>query len=94
MTATRHHTHPSALCACETCDSEHLCELETRIEFAVNPHTGTVIAMWPTDDGWRIEFVHHHPGGRPASLHHDYPTWPQAAHAFWLNAEHQPPAAR
>lgn len=80
---TRHDTHPSEACPCDTCNLEHDTD-GCGFEFAVNPHTHTIICLHPHDGGYRLEFL-------GANAHHDYSEWAKAALAFWLNAEFEPP---
>lgn len=95
MTATRHHTHPSAACGCDTCELEHNTNdtVGVGFDFAVNPSTGTMVWLRPHNHGWRLQFAHHHPGGDVVTIWRDYPNLGHACRSFQVNADHQPPAA-
>ena len=88
---TRHHTHPSAQCECETCEIEHNCEAETHLEFAVNPHNGSMIALYPANEGWWVVVVNHcTETGRTMSGWRGYSRFADACDLFWETAEHHP----
>ena len=86
----RHPEHPSPLCDCHTCGLEHNCEADTRLDFAVNRHTGTLIACYPFEDGWRVEAVNHGLDGRTLYGWLGYDIYGDAFDTFWTNAHHKP----
>ena len=88
----KHHTHPSAQCECDTCDLEHSCEGETDIEIAVNPHSGTLVVMEPTDDraGWLVSVTNHRTDGSLLFGWRAYDNFADACEQYWATAEWAP----
>lgn len=88
----KHHTHPSAQCECATCDLEHNCDGETLLEVAINPNTGTIVAMTPTGDttGWLVTVTNHRTDGTVMHGWRAYDRFADACDTYWATAEAVP----
>ena len=90
---TRNDTHPSELCGCDTCELEHQYHPdETALRVAVNPNSGTIVALEPIDDndGWVVTCTNHRTDGTVLFGWRAYDNMGDAFHCFWQIAEWAP----
>lgn len=87
------HTHPSEQCDCDTCELEHRYTTdETELKVAVNPNTGTIVALDRTDDrsGWLVTVTNHRADGTVMHGWRAYDNIGDAFETYWATAEAAP----